>query len=116
MKEKLNAKGRKFVYAVIIMTLFFTLSFGGVYASSQLTWNGQPILDEALEVIDELVLNITELDTENQQLQQAVTDLETELALANASAQQFETDICTAIENLPNGHRSRYDTWCPPTP
>ncbi len=52
---------------------------------------------------------IAELDAE-------IIWLNGQLASANAEAEAFEEDICTALDDLPTGLRGNYETWCPVAP
>ena len=42
--------------------------------------------------------------------------LNTQLETANSEAEEFETNVCLELDNLPAGLRSNYEDWCPTTP
>lgn len=52
---------------------------------------------------------IAELDAE-------IIWLNTQLETANSEAEEFETNVCLELDNLPAGLRGNYETWCPTTP
>ena len=76
-----------------------------IITNESITVIGDETANEKILLIESY---IAELDAE-------IIWLNSQLELANAEAEAFEEEVCSALDDLPAGIRSNYDTWCPIT-
>lgn len=73
------------------------------------------IINEGITVVGDETANekVILIESHIADLDAEIIWLHSQLNLANAEAEAFEEDICTALNDLPSGLRGNYEIWCP---